>query len=82
VIGQVLKRGGSVRGLLYYLFTEGQAGEKGLESAHTDARVIAGWDSADSLASLQPPVCAGGKPGLRGAGQRAQPAGRGVGPGP
>ena len=61
MIGQVLKRGGSVRGLLYYLFTEGQAGEKGLEAAHTDARVIAGWDSADSLASLQPPVCAGGK---------------------
>jgi hypothetical protein len=60
VIGQVLKRGGSVRGLLYYLFTEGRAGEKGLESAHADARVIAGWDSADSLASLQPPVCAGG----------------------
>ena len=60
MIGQVLKRGGSVRGLLYYLFTEGQAGQKGLESAHTDARVIAGWDSADSLASLQPPVCAGG----------------------
>jgi hypothetical protein len=61
VIGQVLKRGRSVRGLLYYLFTEGQAGEKGLDSAHTDARVIAGWDAADSLASLQPPVCAGGR---------------------
>jgi len=61
VIGQVLKRGGSVRGLLYYLFTEGQAGERGLESAHTDARVIAGWDAADGMAVLQPPVCAGGQ---------------------
>ena len=61
VIGQVLPRGGSVRGLLYYLFTEGLAGEKGLESAHTDARVIAGWDPADGLATLQPPVCSGGQ---------------------
>ena len=59
MIGQVLPRGGSVRGLLYYLFTEGQAGEKGLESAHSDARVIAGWDSKDALEVLQPPVCGG-----------------------
>jgi len=44
VIGQVLPRGFGVRGLLYYLFTEGLAGEKGLESDHTDARVIASWD--------------------------------------
>jgi hypothetical protein len=49
VIGQVLPRGSSVRGLLYYLFTEGLAGEKGLESAHTQPRVIAGWDGADAL---------------------------------
>lgn len=61
MIGQVLKRGRSVRGLLYYLFTEGQAGLKGLEAAHADARVIAGWDPADSLTALQPPVCAGGR---------------------
>jgi hypothetical protein len=57
VIGQVLPRGSSVRGLLYYLFTEGQAGEKGLESAHTDPRVIASWDGAAQ--QLQPPVCGG-----------------------
>jgi hypothetical protein len=57
VIGQVLPRGSSVRGLLYYLFTEGQAGEKGLESAHTDPRVIASWDGAPQ--QLQPPVCGG-----------------------
>ena len=61
MIGQVLPRGSSVRGLLYYLFTEGLAGEKGLESAHTQPRVIAGWDGADPLVALQPPVCAGGQ---------------------
>lgn len=44
MIGQVLPRGAGVRGLLWYLFTEGLAGEKGLESDHTDARVIASWD--------------------------------------
>jgi hypothetical protein len=33
-----------VRGLLYYLFTEGLAGEKGLESDHLDARIVACWD--------------------------------------
>ncbi|CAB4896456.1 MAG: hypothetical protein F2825_00225 [Actinobacteria bacterium] len=57
MIGQVLPRGSSVRGLLYYLFTEGQAGEKGLESAHSDPRVIASWDGAPQ--QLQPPVCGG-----------------------
>lgn len=57
MIGQVLPRGSSVRGLLYYLFTEGQAGEKGLESSHTDPRVIASWDGAAQ--QLQPPVCGG-----------------------
>ena len=61
VIGQVLPRGSSVRGLLYYLFTEGLAGEKGLQSAHTDARVIAGCDGADALVALQPPLCTGGQ---------------------
>jgi hypothetical protein len=57
VIGQILPRGNSVRGLLYYLFTEGRAGEKGLESEHRDARVIASWDGHP--AELQPPVCSG-----------------------
>jgi len=66
VIGQVLPRGGSVRGLLYYLFTEGLAGEKGLESAHTDARIIAGWDDTADLEGLQPPVCDGGQRDFRG----------------
>jgi hypothetical protein len=50
-----------VRGLLYYVFTEGLAGEEGLESAHTQPRVIAGWDGADALVALQPPVCADGQ---------------------
>jgi hypothetical protein len=65
MIGQVLPRGTSVRGLLYYLFTEGLAGEKGLESAHSDARVIAGWDDTAGLAGLQPPVCDGGRRDFR-----------------
>jgi hypothetical protein len=46
-----------VRGLLYYLFTEGLAGEKGLESAHADPRVIASWDGQPE--NHQPPVCSG-----------------------
>jgi len=60
VIGQVLPRGSSARGLLYYLFTEGLAGEKGLDAEHRDARVIAGWDPHDALAALQPPRTEGG----------------------
>jgi len=54
VIGQILPRGSGVRGLLYYLFTEGLAGEKGLESDHIDARIVACWDG--HLQDLQPPV--------------------------
>jgi len=54
VIGQVLPRGSGVRGLLYYLFTEGLAGEKGLESDHVDARIVACWDGHPQ--DLQPPV--------------------------
>jgi len=65
MIGQVLPRGGLVRGLLYYLFTEGMAGEKGLEAAHVDARVIAGWDDTADLVGLQPPVCEGGRRDFR-----------------
>jgi hypothetical protein len=57
VIGQILPRGTSVRGLLYYLFTEGRAGEKGLESEHRDPRVIASWDGRPQ--ALQVPVCGG-----------------------
>jgi hypothetical protein len=52
VIGKVCRRGADTRRLLVYLFTEGQAGERGLESEHRDARVIAGYD-LPSL--LEPP---------------------------
>ena len=44
---------------MYYLFTEGLAGEKGLESAHSDPRVIASWDGLPQ--PLQPSVCDGGR---------------------
>ncbi len=54
MIGQILPRGSGVRGLLYYLFTEGLAGEKGLESDHIDARIVACWDGHPQ--DLQPPV--------------------------
>ena len=54
MIGQILPRGSGVRGLLYYLFTEGLAGDKGLESDHTDARIVACWDGHSQ--NLQPPV--------------------------
>lgn len=60
MIGQILARGQSVRGLLYYLFAEGLAGEKGPEFDHVDPRVIAGWDLYDDLAGLQPPAGPGG----------------------
>jgi hypothetical protein len=43
VIGKVCRRGTDTRRLLGYLFTEGMAGERGLDSAHVDARVIAGY---------------------------------------
>ena len=43
MIGKVCRRGTDTRRLLGYLFTEGLAGERGLESAHVDARVIAGY---------------------------------------
>ena len=59
MIGQILPRGTSVRGLMYYLFTEGLAGEKGLESAHSDPRVIASWDGMPQ--ALQPSLCDGGR---------------------
>lgn len=59
VIGQVLPRGTGVRGLLYYLFTEGLAGQKGLESDHNDARVIASWDGRPD--TVQPGLGPSGK---------------------
>jgi hypothetical protein len=49
MISKVCARGRRVQGLLYYLFTEGRAGEKQLSSDHTDARVIAGFDPPDTL---------------------------------
>jgi len=49
VIGKVCRRGTDTRRLLGYLFTEGLAGERGLDSAHTDARVIAGYQPPGGL---------------------------------
>jgi hypothetical protein len=49
MIGKVCRRGSDTRRLLAYLFTEGQAGERGLESAHRDARVIASYDQVGML---------------------------------
>ena len=54
MIGQILPRGAGVRGLLYYLFTEGLAGEKGLESDHLNAHIVASWDGHPQ--DLHPPV--------------------------
>lgn len=39
MIEKVCRRGKDVRRLLYYLFTEGLAGERGLDSDHTDAHL-------------------------------------------
>jgi hypothetical protein len=49
MIGKVCRRGSSVRRLLGYLFTEGLAGEHGLESEHRNARVLAGYEPAELL---------------------------------
>jgi len=49
VIGKVCRRGTDTRRLLGYLFTDGMPGERGLESAHVDARVIAGYQPVDTL---------------------------------
>jgi hypothetical protein len=62
VISKVCARGRRVHGLLYYLFTEGQAGEKHLSSAHQQPRVIAGFDDPDRL---QPEQRANGRPDVR-----------------
>jgi hypothetical protein len=44
MIDKVCRRGADTRRLLVYLFTEGRPGERGLESEHRDAHVIAGYD--------------------------------------
>jgi hypothetical protein len=62
VIGKVCRRGKDVRRLLYYLFTEGLAGEHGLDSDHTDARLVGGWDDPTVL---EPPLNADGRRDLR-----------------
>ena len=49
MIGKVCRRGTDTRRLLGYLFTEGLAGERGLDSAHVDARVIAGYQPSGGL---------------------------------
>ena len=43
------RRGTDTRRLLGYLFTEGLAGERGLDSAHVYARVIAGYQAPSGL---------------------------------
>jgi hypothetical protein len=57
----VCRRGSNVRRLLGYLFTEGLAGEHGLESEHHDAHVIAGCEPAELL---EPSRDARGRPQL------------------
>ena len=58
MIGKVCRRGGDTRRLLGYLFTEGLAGERGLDSEHRDARVIAGYQDR---AGLEPARSASGR---------------------
>jgi hypothetical protein len=55
VIGKVCRRGSDVRRLLGYLFLEGQAGDRGLASDHSDAHVVAGYQTADALQPLRRP---------------------------
>ena len=62
MIGKVCRRGADVRRLLFYLFTEGLAGHHGLESDHTDAPPIVGWDDPHRL---EPPRQADGSRDLR-----------------
>jgi len=51
-----------VRRLLGYLLRDGRAGEHGLASEHTDARLIAGWDDPGRL---EPARLVDGRPDLR-----------------
>jgi hypothetical protein len=62
VISKVCARGRRVQGLLYYLFTEGRAGEKSLSSDHDNPRVIARFDDPQML---QPDVRADGRRDFR-----------------
>ena len=62
MIGKVCRRGADVRRLLFYLFTEGLAGQHGLDSDHTDAHLIAGWDDPRLL---EPPRQPDGRRDLR-----------------
>ena len=62
MIGKVCRRGADVRRLLFYLFTEGLAGQHGLDSDHSDAHLIAGWDDPRLL---EPPRQADGRRDLR-----------------
>lgn len=55
VIGKVCRRGTDTRRLLFYLFTDGQAGEHGLDSEHHDAHVIAGYEDPGVLEPVQGP---------------------------
>jgi hypothetical protein len=55
MIGKVCRRGTDTRRLLGYLLTEGVAGERGLESAHTDARVIGGYQPPGGLEPTRRP---------------------------
>ncbi len=50
MIAKVCRRGQRVAGLLYYLFREGRAGERGLSADHSDPRLVAGWDDPLVLA--------------------------------
>jgi len=59
MIGKVCRRGHDAARLLHYLFTEGPAGQRGLDSEHTDAHLLAGWDDP---ALLQPSRTADGRP--------------------
>jgi hypothetical protein len=59
LIGKVCRRGTDTRRLLGYLFTEGLAGERGLDSAHVDARVIGGYQRSGGL---EPDRRADGRP--------------------
>lgn len=49
MIAKVCRRGADVSRLLGYLFREGLAGEHGLSSPHSQARVVAAWDGTTGL---------------------------------
>lgn len=59
MIPRVHPRGTSVAGLLYYLFGPGKHEE------HVNPRLVAAWNGAGDLATLQPPRNAEGKHSLK-----------------